>query len=524
MDILLDPKVLDRDFVGAAQPAWWCEVVRQCEVLGGRVWLYTGAVGAMQRRVLEVFEHQGRTDAAAAARAWLKDFTADKQWLAALTGEGDVYGGDDPEGEQLLRAVARFDGRCAVLSRDAGLLARGGDRVITPEAYQAMPPKGGVPFINLGKQQDLIRGDLERRIHRVLAHGAYINGPEVELLETMLAQYVGVQHCVGVSSGTDALLIAMMALGIGPGDEVITTPFTFIATGEMIAFLGAKAVFVDIDPKTYNLDPARVAAAITPRTKAIVPVSLYGQCADMDAINAVACEHGLPVIEDGAQSFGALYKDRKSCGLSLLGATSFFPSKPLGGYGDGGAVFTNDGTLAKVMREIREHGQDRRYHHPRIGLNGRLDALQAAVLLAKLPVFDQERCDRVRVANRYKQQLRALDQVVLPYIRPDSTSVYAQFTLQVAQRDAFIESLRTAGIPTAVHYPVPLHLQPAFAELGQGTGSFPVAEHVAGRVVSLPMHPYMQDPEQDRILEAVRKAVSSPADPVCVTSGVDLAH
>jgi UDP-2-acetamido-2-deoxy-ribo-hexuluronate aminotransferase len=341
----------------------------------------------------------------------------------------------------------------------------------------------------------------------VLAHGAYINGPEVALLETMLAQYVGVEHCVGLSSGTDALLVAMMALGIGAGDEVITTPFTFIATGEMIAFLGARAVFVDIDPKTYNIDPALIEAAITPRTKAIVPVSLYGQCADMDAINVVACKHGLPVIEDGAQSFGALYKNRKSCGLSLIGATSFFPSKPLGGYGDGGAAFTNDDALAKAMREIREHGQDRRYHHPRLGLNGRLDSLQAAVLLAKLPLFDQERCDRVRIANRYKRELTGLKGIVMPYVHPENTSVYAQFTLQVQDRDGFIEALKAKGIPTAVHYPVPLHLQPVFAGLGHGSGAFPVSEAVADHVVSLPMHPYMSEEEQDGVIAVIRESV-----------------
>ena len=326
------------------------------------------------------------------------------------------------------------------------------------------------------------------------------------MLETMLAQYVGTQHCIGVSSGTDALLIAMMALGIGAGDEVITTPFTFIATGEMIAFLGAKPVFVDIDPKTYNLDPALIEAAITPKTKAIVPVSLYGQCADMDAINAVACKHGLPVIEDAAQSFGALYKDRKSCGLSLIGATSFFPSKPLGAYGDGGAIFTNDDAIAKLMREIREHGQDRRYHHPRIGLNGRLDAMQAAVLLAKMPLFDQERCNRVRVGNRYKQALRGIDGLILPYVAPDYTSVYAQFTLQVPDREKFVSVLSTAGIPTAVHYPVPLHMQPAFESLGQGLGTFPVSEKTAAHVVSIPMHPYMTDGEQDTIIAAIHSA------------------
>ena len=505
MDILLDTSWVVRLAAGEASAAWdavWSHAVAS----GAKVWLYAGAASALQQGVREVLEKAGTENPAVAARACIKAFAADKHWLAALAGEGDVWDAEDPAREQLLRAVSRFDGKCVILTEDKALLAQRGDRVMTPDAYCALPVPSGVPFINLGVQQDRIRADLERRLHRVLAHGAYINGPEVEMLETMLAQYVGVQHCIGVSSGTDALLIAMMALGIGAGDEVITTPFTFIATGEMIAFLGAKPVFVDIDPKTYNLDPALIEAAITSRTKAIVPVSLYGQCADMDAINAVACKHGLPVIEDAAQSFGALYKDRKSCGLSMIGATSFFPSKPLGGYGDGGAIFTNDEALAKAMREIREHGQDRRYHHPRIGLNGRLDALQAAVLLAKMPLFDQERCDRVRVGNRYKQELRGIEALVLPYVAPENTSVYAQFTLQVPDRETFVDVLKAAGIPTAVHYPVPLHLQPAFAALGQGKGAFPVSETTAEHVVSLPMHPYMTDAEQDIILAAVRSA------------------
>ena len=506
MDILLDTSWAVRLAAGEASAAWDA-VWSRAAAAGERVWLYAGAVGDLQRGVAQLLAGQGTANPVDEARKRIKVFTEGKHWLAALAGEADVWETEDPASEQLLRAVARFDGTCVVLTEDEALLARGGDRAMAPDAYCALPTGAGVPFINLGVQQDIIRADLERRVHRVLGHGTYVNGPEVDMLETMLAQYVGVQHCIGVSSGTDALLIAMMALGIGAGDEVITTPFTFIATGEMIAFLGAKPVFVDIDPKTYNVDPSQIEAAITSKTKAIVPVSLYGQCADMDAINAVACNHGLPVIEDAAQSFGALYKDRKSCGLSLIGATSFFPSKPLGAYGDGGAVFTNDDAIAKAMREIREHGQDRRYHHPRIGLNGRLDALQAAVLLAKMPIFDQERCDRVRVANRYKQSLRDIEGLTLPYVAPENTSVYAQFTLQVPDRELFASSLKGSGIPTAVHYPVPLHLQPAFGALGVGEGALPVAEAAARHVVSLPMHPYMTDGEQDCVIAAVRDAL-----------------
>ncbi len=508
MDILLDTR-LALQLAAGEGGAPVRAVLERADTAGARIWLYAGAVTELLRGVADLLREQGVADPASGARTRIKQFAEGKHWLSALAGEADVWDAQDPAGEQLLRAVARFDGKCVVLTEDEGLLTRGGNRVMSPAAYCAIAVAGGVPFMNLGAQQDRIRADLERRLHRVLAHGAYINGPEVEQLELMLAQYVGVKHCVGLSSGTDALLVAMMALGVGAGDEVITTPFTFIATGEMIAFLGARAVFVDIDPRTYNLDPALLEAAITPKTKAIVPVSLYGQCADMDAINAVACKHGLPVIEDAAQSFGALYKNRKSCGLSLIGATSFFPSKPLGGYGDGGAAFTNDDALAKLMREIREHGQDRRYHHPRIGINGRLDALQAAVLMAKLPIFDDERCQRVRVANGYRSGFAGLSGLQLPYVAPESTSVYAQYTLQVEHRDAFAEALKAKGIPTAVHYPVPLHLQPAFAGYGQETGAFPVSESVASRVISLPMHPYMTTGDQARIVAVVRETIGT---------------
>jgi UDP-2-acetamido-2-deoxy-ribo-hexuluronate aminotransferase len=356
-----------------------------------------------------------------------------------------------------------------------------------------------IEFIDLKTQQKLIMPDLERRMKAVLAHGQYIMGPEIKELEEKLAAYVGVKHCISASSGTDTLLIALMALGIGPGDEVITSPFTFIATGEMIALTGAKPVFVDIDPRTYNIDSNLIEAAITPRTKAIMPVCLYGQCADFDTINAIAEKYNLPVIEDGAQSFGATYKGRRSSGLSIIGSTSFFPSKPLGCYGDGGALFTNDDELAVKMRQIRVHGQDRRYHHSRLGINGRMDTLQAAVLLAKLEVFDQEVEARARIGARYTELFNIehrtlnVERVLTPYIEPHNTSVFAQYTVQVENRDDVQKKLAGKGVPTAVHYPVPLHLQPVFTELGLRQGSFPVAEIVSKRVMSLPTHPYLTE-------------------------------
>ncbi len=358
-------------------------------------------------------------------------------------------------------------------------------------------------FIDLKTQQHRIKKTIDANIANVLAHGRYIMGPEVGALEERLADYVGVKHAIGVASGTDALLIAMMALGIGHGDEVITTPFSFIATAETIVLLGAKPVFVDIDPKTYNLDPVLLGEAITDKTKAIMPVSLYGQCADYDAINAIAEKHSLPVIEDGCQSFGASYKEVKSCGLTTIGCTSFFPSKPLGCYGDGGACFTNDEELAKVMREIRVHGQDRRYHHSRIGINGRLDTLQAAILLAKMDIFEDEVDARGEVGARYSELLK--DVVKIPYIETHSTSVYAQYTVQVEDRESVQEKLKKADIPTAVHYPIPLNRQPALA----CNEHFEHSEYAAQRVMSLPMHPYLTQRDQDTIVEAVKASVKN---------------
>lgn len=369
-----------------------------------------------------------------------------------------------------------------------------------------------IPFIDLKTQYRTLEQSIKTRIDKVLEHGQYIMGPEVAELEEKLAAYVGVKHCICGSSGTDTLLIAMMALGIGRGDEVITTPFTFIATGEMIALLGATPVFVDIDPRTYNIDPAKIEAAITPRTRAIMPVSLYGQCADFDAINAIAEKHGLPVIEDGAQSFGATYKGRRSCGLSTIGSNSFFPSKPLGAYGDGGALFTNDDSLAKATREIRIHGQDRRYHHPRIGINGRLDTLQAAVLLAKLERFDWEVDRRANIGARYSQLIAdACPGIVTPFVEAHNTSVYAQYTIQVDGREELIKRLNTLGVPTAVHYPVPLHMQPAFEHLGLKEGDFPVAEACGRKVMSLPMGPDLTEAHQMTIVDTLQDALQKTA-------------
>lgn len=358
-------------------------------------------------------------------------------------------------------------------------------------------------FIDLQAQYHRIKDDVDRRLRAVLDHGQYVMGPEIEELETRLAEYAGASHCVALSSGTDALLVAMMALDIGPGDEVVTSPFTFIATGEMIALLGATPVFADIDPRTYNLDPASAEAAITQRTRAIMPVSLFGQCADMDAFNAMGERHGVAVIEDAAQSFGATCRGRRSCGLSRLAATSFFPAKPLGCYGDGGAAFTDDADLATRMRELRNHGQDRRYHHPRLGINGRLDTMQAAVLLAKLAIFDDEVAARGRIGARYDEVLAGAVQT--PFLAEGNTSVYAQYTVELDDRETVQAALNDAGIPTAIHYPVPLNRQPALLTEAR----VPATEAACERVLSLPMHPYLSEDDQDRVASAIRKAVGA---------------
>lgn len=361
-------------------------------------------------------------------------------------------------------------------------------------------------FIDLKTQQARIKPQIDANIAKVLAHGQYIMGPEIAEIEKQLAVFTGAKHCLSVANGTDALLIALMALGVKAGDEVITSPFTFIATGEMIALIGAKPVFVDIDEKTYNIDPKKIEAAITPKTKAIMPVSLYGQCADADAINAIAAKHKLPVIEDAAQSFGAEYKGRKSGNLTTIGCTSFFPSKPLGCYGDGGAVFTNDDNLAQQMSYVRLHGQDRRYHHPVVGINGRMDTLQAAILLPKLAIFPEEVRLREKIGKRYSALLAAKG-IKTPFVEAHNLSVYAQYTILVDNRDTVQKKLQEQGIPTAVHYPIPLNLQPVFAHLGQLKGSFPISERIAEQVISLPMHPYLGEKDQDTIVAAVVAAV-----------------
>ncbi len=359
-------------------------------------------------------------------------------------------------------------------------------------------------FIDLKAQYDKLRPEIESRIQAVLSHGQYILGPEVNELEERLATYTGSSHCISVANGTDAIQVALMALGVTSGDEVITPGFTYIAAAETVALLGARPVYVDIDSTTFNLDPTKIASAITPRTKAILPVNLYGQCADFDAINEIAARSGIPVIEDAAQSFGATYKGRKSCNLSSISTTSFFPSKPLGCYGDGGAIFTNDPELATTMRQIARHGQARRYHHVRVGVNSRLDTIQAAVLLAKLSVFEEELELRQQVAQRYDTALQQIGRHTIPKIAPYNTSAYAQYTIRVVNRDQLQAKLAERGIPTVVHYPIPLNKQPA---VRNDRASLPVGDHAALEVLSIPMGPYLSTTDQDKVVAAIAECM-----------------
>jgi len=370
-------------------------------------------------------------------------------------------------------------------------------------------------FIDLKSQYQASRELINARIQAVLDHGQYIMGPEVAELEQRLADYTGARHCITVASGTEALLIALMALGIKAGDEVITTPYTFIATVEAAVLLGAVPVFVDVDPHTGNIDPVLIEARITARTRAILPVALYGQPADMDEINAIAARHGLAVIEDAAQSFGAEYRGRRSCNLSTVGCTSFFPSKPLGCYGDGGALFTSDDALARAMREIRVHGQARRYVHTRVGVGGRMDTLQCAVVLAKLGLFDWELQQRRRAAATYDALLAGRVRLVARL--QDRSSVHAQYTVLLDERDAVQQALQAAAIPTVVHYPLPVHLQPAYAHF-DAHADCPVALALAGKVLSLPMGPYLSDADIHTVCAALLDAVGP-----CMEGGVEAA-
>ena len=363
-----------------------------------------------------------------------------------------------------------------------------------------------IPFIDLKSQYAALKDRIGERMQRVLDHGQYIMGPEVGELEGRLAAFTGAAHCITVASGTEALLISLMALDLKPGDEVITTPFTFAATAEMIVLLGGVPVFADIEADTCNIDASLIEARVTRRTRAIMPVSLYGQCADMDAINAIAARHGLSVIEDAAQSFGATYRGRKSGNLSTIGCTSFFPSKPLGCYGDGGAIFTNDAALAQACREIRVHGQSARYTHTRVGVGGRMDTLQCAVVLAKLERFEWELAQRRVLGARYHALLADVPGVRRLAVRDDRDCVWAQYTVFVEQRAAVQAALTAQGIPTAVHYPKPVHHQPAYAQHCRPDGC-PQSVLAGRQVLSLPMSADLGEDQQWMVVDGLKRVL-----------------
>jgi len=512
VDVALDVCTQRQPFVQASSSA-----IAEAMSNGAKLWVHVGSAQILEYSLRQYLEQHNsvsglqpleRKDAVAETRRLLAEFIQGKHWMAALSTDAPSFDTAEAEDHSLIQAVSRFPaGSMKLLTRNDRLIARHPDKTISPAAYcAAQPAPSPLSFIDLQSQQDHLRPQLESRIHRVLQHGQYIMGPEVKEMEEKLAAYVGAKHCISCASGTEALLMALMALGIGPGDEVITTPFTFAATAEVIALVGATPIYVDIEPDTCLIDVAKLETKISPRTKAIMPVSLYGQVADMEPINEIAARHGnLPVIEDAAQSFGASYRGRKSCNVSTIGCTSFFPSKPLGCYGDGGAVFTNDDALAKALREIRVHGQERRYYHTRIGLGGRMDTLQCAVILGKLDRFDWEIVRRVELGEAYRSKLTAANAPVgLLTVRPDRDCVWAQYTVFVENREAVQKSLSAQGIPTAVHYPLSLNRQPAYRNDASATETLH-SHWAAERVMSLPMSPDLTEAQMDRVVAALIK-------------------
>ena len=484
-------------------PTWLEEALSE----GHRFWVYVGQLQSMRTDLTRRLTESDADQPEATATSRLVSFLSRCQWLAALAEDGDVLAEVDLIGAQLRKAAARLDGDSGILTDDPQRIALGKPFCSVAQLQERSTSSDGIAFIDLASQQDRIRPALESALHRVLHHGRYIQGPEIEALEKRLADYVGVEHCVGVSSGTDALLIALMALGIGPDDEIITTAFSFAATAEAVLLLGARPVYVDIDPVTFNIDVSLIEEKINARTRAILPVGLYGQCPDFPAMRLIARQHGLALIEDAAQSFGATQDGMRSGNLGTIGATSFFPAKPLGAYGDAGACFTNDADLMMRLRELRDHGQSRRYHHVRLGINARMASIQAAVLLQKLAVFDDELVMRQRAAKCYQTLLEGSADAVgmtLPVVAPGNTSSWAQYTVQVGCRDQVQAALLQRGVPTAVHYPAPIPVQPAMLD---SSGQYPVSVRSAQCVLSLPMHPYLNSATQQRIAEQLIQVV-----------------
>ena len=495
----------------------------------GRVWLVAASLPVLLERLKEAFQtaavDEGKTldheTASSRAREALRSFLGKAGVLSShgFDAEGALES-EAPVGALILRAADALAEDVFILSRDPGFIATD-KRVIAPKDFvdreDSKDDTGGIiPFVDLARQQRRILPQVEKGIFTVLRHGQYIMGPEIKHLEQKLAEYAGAEHGICCASGTDALLLALMAYGVGPGQAIFTSPFTFISPAEVISLLGATPIFVDIDPRTFNIDPdcleeairaceeknpeiyplpaPAVDSATTLEARGIMPVDLFGLPADYDRVNAIAAEHGLFVIEDAAQSFGAEYHGKRACSLAGIGCTSFFPAKPLGCYGDGGAVFTEDGDLAERMISMRIHGKGRdKYDNSRIGLNARMDTLQAALLLPKLEIFPQELVARSRVAARYTELLCLHESLQTPYVPEGLRSAWAQYSILTDRREEIQSALKAKGIPTAVYYPKPLHLQTAYAGLGYGEGNFPSSEAASRRIVSLPMHPYLDD-------------------------------
>ncbi len=537
MDLLLDNNIilnlcLEQAFQGDDST----RAIAMCMNSGGRVWIYVGSVqmleyllqNKLQQKANDHNQTASNDEIRTRACDLLRNFSADKHWLSALPDEGNVFTCQNCEQEQLIRSLERFpSGSIKVLTNDAGFQENYPDATVSPEQYcrlSIVDPQ--IQLNDLGAQQDVIRPELEKKIHTVLHHGRYILGPEVQEFEKQLADFVGVKHCVGVSSGTDALLMALMARGIGPGDAVFTTPFTFIATAEVISLLGSTPVFVDIDQQTFNLDPIQLERAIKAlqthdptlyplpadhsslTAKAIVTVDLFGLPADYDPIMNLAAQNNLFVLEDAAQGLGGIYKGKQAGSLGHASATSFFPAKPLGCYGDGGAVLTDDDDLADLARSIRVHGKGTgKYNNIRIGLNARLHTLQASVLLAKLAVFPEEIKARQKVAQRYSEGLAGSSVIKVPFIPAQLQSVWAQYSILSENRSELQETLKKYNIPTAVYYGCPLHQQPAYADLGYDRGDMPVSENISEKIFSLPMHPYLKNKIIDSVVNIVANAV-----------------
>lgn len=519
-DVLLDVDVVVDVCAGReSRRQLAARALRYAEQCGHRLWLSVASVQSLTRATAEELQRQAKQHgkelsserAYEDARQEIEQFAAGMCWLAALAEDGPVFQHTDCLRAQLIKAVSRLGDNARLLTRDVRLAAQCEQALLLDDYLASGWSKQPIALVDLQKQLDAVRPQVERNIHRVLHHGQFIMGPEVMELESQLAHCVGVRHAVACSSGTDALLMVLMAYGIGPGDAVFTTPFTFVATAEVITLLRATPVFVDIDPHTLNIDPRRLADTVqriegegTLRPRGIIPVDLFGLPADYDSIRAVARPRNLFVLEDAAQSFGALYKGRSAGSLGDAAATSFFPAKPLGGYGDGGAVLTDDDALAETLRSIRIHGQGRdQYDNVRIGLNGREDTLQAAILLAKLQAFPEELEARQAIAGRYTTGLEAMVETVA--VPEGYRSAWSQYSIMTDQRNQLRATLGSKGIPAAIYYPRPLHLQAVFADLGYVEGDLPVAESAARRILSLPMHPYLDQETQQYIVGTVRR-------------------